>query len=178
MKFAPRVLLFASLAFAGCETARDVAVTGWRVIDAPANYVRRHIDRREPTTTTTTTTTASSDQVAGGRPVDVNEGRQTTTTQARPTARPHASATPANHTARSDSTQTNHATSSATPRSSTGSRAAGSGQTSQYPTARPVPGKPGYVYSLDANGGYVDVSGYKSGDKAKDPYTQKVFIVP
>src|SRR5437763_9723637 len=27
-----------------CETARDVGVTTFRVIDAPAAYVRRHID--------------------------------------------------------------------------------------------------------------------------------------
>jgi hypothetical protein len=41
-----------------------------------------------------------------------------------------------------------------------------------------VPGRPGYVYSTDPNGGIVDVTGYKSGDKAKDPYTQQIFIVP
>jgi hypothetical protein len=48
----------------------------------------------------------------------------------------------------------------------------------EYPTARPVPGKPGFVYSIDPNGGMVDVTGYKSGDKAKDPYTHQIFIVP
>ncbi len=50
--------------------------------------------------------------------------------------------------------------------------------TAQFPTAKPVPGKPGYVYSIDPKGGIVDVTGYKPGDKAKDPYTQQVFIVP
>jgi hypothetical protein len=45
--------------------------------------------------------------------------------------------------------------------------------------AKPVPGKPGYVFSpYDANGGYVDVSGYPSGSKVKDPYSQKIFLVP
>jgi len=24
----------------------------------------------------------------------------------------------------------------------------------------------------------IDVTGYKSGDKAKDPYTKQIFIVP
>ena len=48
----------------------------------------------------------------------------------------------------------------------------------QFPTARPVPDKPGFVYSVDAKGGIVDVTGYKSGDKAKDPYTKQIFIVP
>jgi hypothetical protein len=41
-----------------------------------------------------------------------------------------------------------------------------------------VPGRPGYVYSLDPNGGMIDVTGYKPGDKAKDPYTKQIFIVP
>ena len=48
-----------------------------------------------------------------------------------------------------------------------------------FPTAEPVPGKPGYVISpFDTNGRYVDVSGYRSGSKAKDPWTDKIFIVP
>jgi hypothetical protein len=50
--------------------------------------------------------------------------------------------------------------------------------TQQFPIARPVPGKPGYVYSVDPKGGIVDVTGYNPGDKAKDPYTQQIFIVP
>ncbi|HTG44742.1 MAG TPA: hypothetical protein VK633_09445, partial [Verrucomicrobiae bacterium] len=53
--------------FAGCGTARHVAVTSFRVLDAPANYVRRHLDDRE-TTTTTTVTTQTSDVATPGRP--------------------------------------------------------------------------------------------------------------
>jgi len=50
---------------------------------------------------------------------------------------------------------------------------------SQFPTAKPVPGKPGYVFSpFDASGGYVDVTGYTSGQKVKDPYSGKIFLVP
>jgi hypothetical protein len=49
----------------------------------------------------------------------------------------------------------------------------------QYPTAKPVPGKPGYVFSpYDPSGGYVDVNGYAPGSKVKDPYSGKVFFVP
>ncbi len=52
-------------------------------------------------------------------------------------------------------------------------------QSSSLPTARPVPGKPGYVYSpSSSNRGYIDVTGYASGSKAKDPYSGKIFIVP
>src|SRR5437660_7055182 len=48
-----------------------------------------------------------------------------------------------------------------------------------FPTAKAVPGKPGYVFSpFDARGRYIDVSGYSSGSKAKDPWTDKIFIVP
>jgi hypothetical protein len=50
---------------------------------------------------------------------------------------------------------------------------------SQVPTAKPVPGKPGYVFSpFDPSGGYVDVTGYTSGQKVKDPYSGKIFLVP
>jgi hypothetical protein len=48
-----------------------------------------------------------------------------------------------------------------------------------FPTAKAVPGKPGYVVSpFDPNGRYIDVSSYPSGSKAKDPWTDKIFIVP
>jgi hypothetical protein len=49
----------------------------------------------------------------------------------------------------------------------------------ELPTAKAVPDKPGYVVSpFDASGRYVDVSGYASGSKVKDPWTDKIFIVP
>ena len=49
----------------------------------------------------------------------------------------------------------------------------------QLPTAKPVPGKPGYVFSpFDPSGGYVDVTGYSPGQKVKDPYSGKIFLVP
>ena len=48
-----------------------------------------------------------------------------------------------------------------------------------FPTAKAVPGKPGYVFSpFDTKGRYIDVSGYPPGSKAKDPWTNKIFIVP
>ena len=49
---------------------------------------------------------------------------------------------------------------------------------SQFPTARPVPNKPGFVFSPSDPSKYVDVSGYPSGSKAKDPYSGKIFTVP
>jgi hypothetical protein len=51
--------------------------------------------------------------------------------------------------------------------------------TSAFPTAKAVPDKPGYVFSpFDSSGRYVDVSGYTPGTKVKDPWTEKIFIVP
>jgi len=48
-----------------------------------------------------------------------------------------------------------------------------------FPTAKAVPGKPGYVFSpFDTKGRYIDVRGYPAGSKAKDPWTDKIFIVP
>ena len=48
----------------------------------------------------------------------------------------------------------------------------------QFPTAKPVPNKPGYVFSPSDPGKYVDVSGYAPGSKVKDPYSGKIFLVP
>jgi hypothetical protein len=126
---------------AGCRTAHDVAVSSFRVLDAPANYVRRHIDGDNRTTSTT----ASSDTVTTpGRTVTPSTTDQRTTTKPNPPPRSSPSAV-----------------------------------TAQIPTAKPVPGKPGYVFSpFDASGGYVDVTGYTSGQKVKDPYSGKIFLIP
>ena len=153
----------------GCRTAHDVAVSSFHVLDAPANYVRHHLDHdTETTTTTTTTTAASSDYVTTpGRTVTPSTATtpprpSTRTAQTRPTSTPKSSA-PA---------QTEKSKSSPSPSRNASTQA-------QYPTAKPVPGKPGYVFSpFDPSGGYVDVTGYSSGQKVKDPYSGKIFLVP
>jgi hypothetical protein len=49
----------------------------------------------------------------------------------------------------------------------------------QFPTAKPVQGKPGLVFNpFKPNGSYIDVSGYAPGSKVKDPDSQKIFVVP
>lgn len=49
----------------------------------------------------------------------------------------------------------------------------------EFPIAQRVPGKSGLVMSpYDPEARYVDVSGYASGSKVKDPWTEKIFIVP
>ena len=173
---AARLLLLAAIIFTGCgrtrEVARSAAVTTFRVIDAPANYVRRRLDDEEGGTTTTTTTTmtdtgvegqaavGSSDVVTPGRPVPprtrvvTNTPANSGTTAPGPTPRPR-----------------REANTTPPPQQPTA-------PTTEFPTARPVPGKPGFVYSIAPEGGIVDVTGYKAGDKAKDPYTKQIFIVP
>ncbi|MFL6595296.1 MAG: hypothetical protein ACJ8HQ_07615 [Chthoniobacterales bacterium] len=149
-------VILAGVVVAGCTATKKAAVTTFHVIDAPANYVRHKID--EPQTTTTTTTTASDVSNPG---YAVNQPPPQVTTQ-------------------------HHAATTAVPSPSEGPRKVPPGpsphaaatQASQFPVARSVPGRPGYVYSIDPNGGIIDVTGYKSGDKAKDPYTKQNFIVP
>lgn len=167
MKSAARILLLAVIILTGCRAAHKVAVTSFRVIDAPANFVRRHIDGQ--TETTTTTTTVASDEITNpGRTVTV--APSTTTTQRR---NPSRSDLGPSGTPRSSSTTVTEKT-----KPSPGPARNAPGQT-QYPTAKPVPGKPGYVFSpFDPSGGYVDVNGYTPGQKVKDPYSGKIFLVP
>jgi len=47
-----------------------------------------------------------------------------------------------------------------------------------YPYGIPVPGKPHLVESPFSPGKYVDVEGFPPGTEVKDPYTDKIFLVP
>ncbi len=48
-----------------------------------------------------------------------------------------------------------------------------------YPTANPVPGHPGMVYSpFGTTDQWVDVSSFPPGSKVKCPFTGKVFLTP
>ena len=162
------LLLLGLFVLSGCRTAHDVAVTSFHVLDAPANYVRHHIDGNTQTTTTTTTTATSDSVTTPGRtvtPSTTNTERRTTTTQNSPRSQP--SPSPKS----SPATVTEKSKPSPSPSRTT--------TTQSLPTAKPVPGKPGYVFSpFDPSGGYVDVTGYTSGQKVKDPYSGKIFLVP
>jgi hypothetical protein len=162
-------LLLGLVVLVGCRTAHNVAVTSFKVLDAPANYVRRHIDGQTETTTTTTTTASSDSVTTPGRTVTTTPNtppRTTTTTETGPRSKP------------SPSPKSSAAAVTEKSKPSPGPSRNASTQ-SQIPTAKPVPGKPGYVFSpFDPSGGYVDVTGYTSGQKVKDPYSGKIFLVP
>ena len=162
------LLLLGLLVLSGCRTAHDVAVSSFRVLDTPANYVRKKIDGN--TETTTTTTTVSSDAVTTpGRTVTPSTATtQRTTTTQNP---PRTTVKPGPSPKLSPPTVTEKSKPSPSPSRPT--------TTQSLPTAKPVPGKPGYVFSpFDPSGGYVDVTGYTSGQKVKDPYSGKIFLVP
>lgn len=168
MKPGGRILVLGLLVLSGCRAAHDVAVTSFHVIDAPANYVRRKIDGPQ------TTTTAASDAVTTpGRtvtpPSSQDPAQRQVTHQDQP--RSNAASSPAPRSSPPAVTEKSKPSPSQSSHSSTSQ--------AQIPTAKPVPGKPGYVFSpFDPSGGYVDVNGYTSGQKVKDPYSGKIFLVP
>jgi hypothetical protein len=183
MKTLTRTSLLAAIFLVGCGTTRDVAVTSYhvtrdvavgsyRVATAPVHYALRRSQDDASTTDATSAVTTESDVSEPGHPVAESEvtsaPRQPPRIESdRASSRP---STAAPRVARKETTQ-----SKTKPPSS--SRA--SSAEAEFPTAKLVPGKPGYVVSpFDSSGRYVDVSGYASGSKVKDPWTDKIFIVP
>ncbi len=193
-------MLLVAAGLVSCETMHNAAVSTFRVVDAPHAYVRRQLgidENGQPveTTTTTTTQTTYSDtanippeqpypvqpqpyQTYANQPPPPSQPASVETQQrvveqraTPPPERPRASATPRVAQRESRSSE---------PKPEAAPRTASSEKTNtDFPYAKPVPGKPGYVYSpFDPNGGYVDVKGYAPGQKVKDPYSGKIFLVP
>jgi hypothetical protein len=183
MKTLARTSLFGAILLVGCGTTRDVAVSSYhvtrdvavgsyRVATAPVHYALRRTRGDASTTYATSTGTIESDVTQPGRPVAESEVASARQQQLRIES-DRGSSPPsktAPRVARKGTTQARTKPSS--------SSHASSGQ-AEFPTAKLVPGKPEYVVSpFDASGRYVDVSGYTSGSKVKDPWTNKIFIVP
>ena len=145
----------------GCRTAENVASTSAAVVTAPV-HLFRHGEQRPETT------------VYEGQPVEAMPPQPTATPLRSPQT--VTSSTTTSPLSQPDETRPLTAV---TPRPSATPRSSSSNSAAQFPVAKPVPGKPGYVFSpYDPNGGYVDVTGYQSGSKVKDPYSQKIFLVP
>lgn len=173
MNVLERALLFTGVLLAGCGTTRnvavssyhvtrDVAVGSYRVATAPVHYA---FGPHEPKMVGTT-----SDVTEPGRPVASQQVSAQSQRQPKvQTERSQTSARTSSHVATNENTQGH----SKSPSSQT------SYPQSDFPTAKAVPDKPGYVFSpFDSSGRYVDVSGYASGTKVKDPWTDKIFVVP
>ena len=179
MKTLEGPLLFAAVLLAGCGTTknvavtsyhvtRDVAVGSYRVATAPVHYA---LGRRGEPTMVGTTEATSSDVTEPGRPVS----SQQVTSQSQRSSKLQA-----------ESSQSSSRTTAQVPRRETtqaNTKPSSPGHASYpqtgFPTAKAVPEKPGYVFSpFDSSGRYVDVSGYASGTKVKDPWTDKIFVVP
>ena len=185
MKAVVQVLTFVSVFLAGCRATHDVAATSYhvtrgaavgsykvaravavgsyRVASAPVHYATRK-SSSEPTMVGTTEAT-SSDVSQPGQPMppeiasapqSAAERRQSRTSSEVP------------RTTRKETAQSS---------TRSGSSRASAPQ-ENFPTAKAVPDKPGYVFSPFVSERYVDVSGYASGTKVKDPWTDKIFIVP
>jgi hypothetical protein len=158
------VLLLTPL-FPSCETAHNAAVATFHVIDAPAAYVRRKIDEEPQTTTTTTEAQVYSNTAANppsaSYPVQPPPPAQTqsriVTEEPSPPAEGEPGPTATPRAAQSEKVSRTQPTDSSVAHTA-------SSQNTDIPYGKPVPGKPGYVFSpFDKNGGYVDVTGYSRG---------------
>jgi hypothetical protein len=150
------------------KVARAVAVGSYRVASAPVHYATR---KRGDESSTMVGTETPSDVTNPGQPIPPEMA---------PASQQQPRVGPERGQARrsSGSSVTSH--DEAAQQSSTSvSSSRGSVPSTAFPTGKLVPGKPGYVFSpFDKEGRYVDVSGFTSGTKVKDPWTDKIFLVP
>jgi hypothetical protein len=179
MNLFEQAMVLGAVLLAGCGTTRnvavssyhvtrDVAVGSYRVATAPVHYaLRRHSN--EPTMVGTTDA-IQSDVTEPGHPAP------TTQVASAPQPRRKADTTRSQKPRRTTPPVADSETAEPEPKPSPPVQTF---STSSFPTAKAVPDKPGYVFSpFDSSGRYVDVSGYTPGTKVKDPWTDKIFIVP
>lgn len=162
MRFVGLILAGGALFFSGCEFLH----TAGDVVSAPIRLFHH------PTPTPTPTPTP--------RPKRSAKRRHPSPQESAVSALPHSAA---GHSEVSPAPSTKEKTSDAETKMQTAEPAATPATTpspaeENFPTAKSVPDKPGYVFSPYEPTKYVDVTGYASGSKVKDPYTGKVFLVP
>src|SRR6266853_436255 len=156
MKATARVLISTCVLLGVCRATRHVAVTSYHVATAPVRLMHRAIAADSPPPPSET-----SDVTTPGRPVPVTT--PSSSQQQRIASRTRSTETPSGNA----------------PTKSKGSPPRSTAVQPQFPTAEPVPGRPGLVFNpYDPNGGYIDVSGYAPGSKVKDPDSHKIFVVP
>ena len=149
------------------KVARAVAVGSYRVASAPVHYATRKRGG-EPSTMVGTETPSDVRNPGQSIPPEMASAsqQQPRVQDERAQSRRSSGTSVAS---RKDAAQSSTSVSS--------SRA--SAPSTAFPTGKLVPGKPGYVFSpFDKEGRYVDVSGFPTGTKVKDPWTDKIFLVP
>jgi hypothetical protein len=179
MNLLERTVVLGAVLLAGCGTTRNVAVSSYHVTrdmavgsyhvaTAPVHYaLGRHSN--EPTMVGTTDA-IESDVTAPGHPA------ASTQVASAPQQRRKADTTRSQKQPKTTPPVAHADTSQPEPKPSPPTQVSSS---TAFPTAKAVPDKPGYVFSpFDSSGRYVDVSGYTPGTKVKDPWTDKIFIVP
>ncbi|HZR04247.1 MAG TPA: hypothetical protein VFA61_00270 [Candidatus Udaeobacter sp.] len=149
------------------KVARAVAVGSYRVASAPVHYATR---KRGDESSTMVGTETPSDVTNPGQTIppemaSASQQQQQIEAESGQSRRSSgASVTSRKETAHSSSSLSSSGRSTSS---------------TAFPTGKLVPGKPGYVFSpFDKEGRYVDVSGFPSGTKVKDPWTNKIFLVP
>jgi hypothetical protein len=190
MNLPVRILMLASILLGGCRATHDVATTSYhvtrgaavgsykvaravavgsyRVVSAPVHYVTR---KRGDDLSSIVGTVAPSDVTNPGQSVPSPEMASASQQQPRVEAERGQSRTSSGTSGMPRKQAAQSQTSVSSSRASAPSTA--------FPTGKLVPGKPGYVFSpFDKEGRYVDVSGFPPGTKVKDPWTDKVFLVP
>jgi hypothetical protein len=149
------------------KVARAVAVGSYRVASAPVHYATR---KRGDESSTMVGTETASDVTNPGQPIPPQTGSASQ-------QQPPVEAERSKGRRSSGTSVTSHDEAAQSSTSVSSSRA--SAPSAAFPTGKLVPGKPGYVFSpFDKEGRYVDVSGFPSGTKVKDPWTDKIFLVP
>jgi hypothetical protein len=189
MNLFERALLLSAILLTGCGTTRNVAVTSYhvtrgaavgsykvaravavgsyRVASAPVRLATRN--RGEPKMVGTPEATES-DVTEPGQPVPPPE------VEASPRRQPEIE-TETSQSPRRTAPRTARETTQSKPQQLPPPQVPST--EAEFPTAKAVPGKPGYVFSpFDDSERYVDVSGYAPGTKVKDPWTNKIFLVP
>jgi hypothetical protein len=162
-----RLLVLASLGLTACEVVHQTAVGSYEVATAPL----RLFHHSTPTPTPTPIPPPPTPTPARKAPHQTSpHPKSSASPSPKGTPQPKSQASPS--PARKPSPPANKGNAAAT------SPSQKPAQSLAFPMAKPVPDKPGYVFSPSQPTKYVDVSGYAPGSKVKDPYSGQIFIVP
>jgi hypothetical protein len=167
VRHALKFLVLVSLGMTACGVVHDTAVGSYEVATAPF----RLFHHSTPTPTPVPPPPPPS-------PTPAHKTSQHASPRPKSSASPSPKGTPHAKSQASPSPAKQASPSAKSESAASASPAQRPAQSVVFPTAKPVPDKPGYVFSPSQPTKYVDVSGYAPGSKVKDPYSGQIFIVP